>query len=78
MQTEHGWTTGPDAWKTFTERHPELGYRDGRQQFHNFLRRHREALVKHDALRLAKRRFWVARQERFCELAFELATGNAI
>ena len=76
MQNNHPWATGPDAWKTFTQQHPELGYRDGRQQFHTFLRYHRDALVRADALRRAKGKFWVAHQSRFCEVAFALATGK--
>ena len=76
MQVNHSWATGPDAWKQFTKQHPELGYRDGRQQFHNFLRHHREALVKGDALRRAKGKFWVAHRDRFSEIAFNLATGK--
>lgn len=75
MPSNHQWATGPEAWKTFTRLHPELGYRDGPQQFHNFLRYHREALLRVDAMRRAKRKIWVAHQERFCEAAFELATG---
>ncbi len=72
------WATAPEAWKTFTHQHPELGYRDGRQQFHNFLRRHRDALVHHDAIRRAKGKYWIAHQERFCEVAFELATRGRL
>ena len=58
--------------------HPELAYRDGRQQFHNFLRYHRQALVQRDALRRAKGKFWVAHTEPFIEVAFELATGRGV
>jgi hypothetical protein len=76
MTSSHSWTTGHNAWSIFTQTHPELGYRDGRQQFYNFLRRNRAALVDYDALRLAKGRFWVAHKERFCRLAFVLATGK--
>ena len=78
MQPSHSWTTGHQAWKKFTQMHPELGYRDGQQQFHNFLRNNRTALVNYDALRRAKGRFWVAHEERFCTLAFELATGRSL
>jgi hypothetical protein len=72
--TSH-WVTAPDAWAVFTDRHPELGYRHGKWQFHNFLRMHRQALVASDAIRLAKRRFWIAHLERFCVVAFDCATG---
>ena len=75
MQTDHLWMTGPDAWAYFTRQHPELGYKDGRQQFYNFLRYHRDQLVAADAIRRAKSKFWVAHRQRFTEVAFALATG---
>ena len=78
MEASHSWTTGHQAWRTFTHMHPELGYRDGPQQFYNFLRNNRPALLNCDAIRRAKGRFWVAHQDRFCTLAFELATGKSI
>jgi hypothetical protein len=71
------WVTGADAWRAFTQQHAELGYRHGRQQFHNFLRHHRQSLIAQDAIRRAKGKFWVAHAERFCELAFDLATGHS-
>lgn len=76
MSIDHNWRTGHEAWKQFTQVHPELGYRDGPQQFHNFLRYHRDALVQRDALRRAKGKFWIAHTGRFNEAAFELATGG--
>ena len=75
MATSSEWKTGPVAWAAFIQQHPELGYRPGKWQFHNFLRLHRQALVDADAIRMAKRRFWIAHVERFCNLAFECATG---
>jgi hypothetical protein len=74
MQTQHQWTTGHGAWSALTQTHPELSYRDGRQQFHNFLRTNRDALVAADAIRKAKGRHWIAHTERFIAVAFELAT----
>lgn len=65
MTTTSHWVTGLDGWAIFSERHPELGYRRGKWQFHNFLRVHRATLVGHDAIRVAKRRFWIAHVERF-------------
>ena len=38
------WTTGPKAWGIIVDQHPELGYKPGRMNFHNFLRLNREAL----------------------------------
>lgn len=76
VQSNQLWATGREAWKDFTQLHPELGYREGSQQFHNFLRYHREALVNCDALRRAKGKFWVAHKERFFTAAFELSTGK--
>ncbi len=75
MQTQTEWRTGPDTWAQFVKLHPELGYKPGRWQFHNFLRLHREALVQRDAIRLAKNRFWIAHVGRFCSIAFDCATN---
>lgn len=76
MQTDAAWTTGIDAWKQFVHKHPELGYRAGKWAFHNFLRYYRSSLVATDAIRLAKRRFWVANPSRFNAVAFDCATGR--
>lgn len=76
MTHETNWLTGTDAWKQFVHKHPELGYRPGKWGFHNFLRYYRSPLMEADAIRLAKRRFWVANPERFCAVAFECATGR--
>ena len=76
MQIENHWVTGHSAWALFVQAHPELGYRDGAQQFYNFLRLNREPLIRGDALRRAKRRFWIAHKYRFIEQAFQLATGG--
>ncbi len=65
MKPTTEWTTATDAWKVFVKRHPELGYRPGHWTFHHFLRFHREALIQRDAIRKAKRRFWIAHVERF-------------
>jgi hypothetical protein len=76
MRLRTDWTTGLEAWRRFTKKHPELGYRNGFQQFHNFLRNNRDVLVEHDAIRRAKNKFWVAHVNRFNAIAFELATGR--
>ncbi len=75
MQPTLEWMTGPDAWAEFVARHPELGYRPGKWAFHNFLRYFRAALVERDAIRMARRRFWVAHRTRFKCACFDLATG---
>ncbi len=77
MQSPTEWKTGPEVWALFVNCHPELGYRPGRWQFHNFLRFHREALTGCDAIRLAKRRFWIAHIDRFNLAAFDCATGRS-
>lgn len=76
MQDQSDWLVGADAWAAFVRQHPELGYRPGRWPFHNFLRFHRETLIEADAIRLARKRFWIAHRDRFCEVAFECATGG--
>lgn len=75
MQETTAWATGPTVWSIFVDRHPELGYSVGRMNFHNFLRVHREALLRNDAIRMAKRRYWIAETERFVRVAFDCATG---
>ncbi|MFM6991455.1 MAG: hypothetical protein ACKOWD_09190 [Rhodoferax sp.] len=75
MQNNVKWVTGPNAWAKFIDQHPELGYKPGRMNFHNFLRVNREVLCRQDAIRLAKNKFWIAQQEKFCLVAFECATG---
>ena len=46
MQINNPWVTGQTAWSAFTTVHPELGYKDGPQQFYNFLRLNREHLLR--------------------------------
>jgi hypothetical protein len=75
MDINSSWVVGPEAWAVFVKRHPELGYRPGRWQFHNFLRLHKASLLQQDAIRLARRRFWIGHLERFAATAFECATG---
>jgi len=73
---EHEWVTAAQAWECFVNAHPELGYRAGKWQFHNFLRLHKAALIERDAIRLAKNRFWIAHLRRFLDVAFESCTGK--
>ncbi|TWO67765.1 hypothetical protein FN976_25610 [Caenimonas sedimenti] len=75
---ESEWVAALEAWSLFVECHPELGYRSGKWQFHNFLRLHRKALQSADAIRFAKRRFWIAHRQRFPDAAFACATASDI
>lgn len=77
MQPQTDWITGPEAWAEFVALHPELGYREDRWAFYNFLRHFRQSLVNHDAIRCARHRLWIAHRGRFCKFAFECATGKA-
>lgn len=77
MQPQTDWITGLEAWAEFVALHPELGYRDDRWAFYNFLRHFRQSLVNHDAIRCARHRLWIAHRGRFCKFAFECATGRA-
>jgi hypothetical protein len=70
------WQKADQVWEAFTRRHPELSLPSGRWGFHNFLRTHRQALIKADALRLARNRFWLGHMDRFARAAFECATGR--
>ena len=73
---EQQWSRANPVWDDFTKKHPELGLNKGPGAFHNFLRSYRQPLVNADVLRLARNRFWVANVDRFCEVAFECATGR--
>lgn len=75
MEQATEWITAADAWALFVKRHPELAYREGHWQFHNFLRNFREQLRQVDAIRIAKGRHWIAHRERFMRAAFDCATG---
>jgi hypothetical protein len=70
------WLTGTQAWNAFVDNHPELGLKSGKWGWHNFLRRHRQALIQADAIRLARRRHWIAHPQRLFPAAFDCATGQ--
>jgi len=70
------WLTGTQAWDQFVASHPELGLKSGSWAFHNFLRIHRQALIDTDAIRKARKRFWIANPKRFFPLAFDFLTGH--
>ena len=70
------WIVGPTAWEIFVNKHPELGYKPGRMNFHNFLRHAKGELVSMDAIRMAKHKFWIAHEKRFPLGAFEIATSS--
>ena len=74
-QPNSDWLVGPTAWEIFVNKHPELGYKPGRMNFHNFLRHARDELVGMDAIRMAKHKFWIAHEERFSIGAFAIATS---
>lgn len=76
MQSQTSWVSGPRAWDDFVRRHPELGIKPGKWTFHNFLRFHRKVLVEVDAIRMARKRFWIAHVDRFAVAAFACATGH--
>lgn len=76
MQPSSNWIPGVSAWDAFVQHHPELGLRSGKWPFYNFLRFHRRSLLAADAIRFARRRFWIANVERFDEAAFDCATGK--
>jgi hypothetical protein len=79
MQTQtpqSQWVVGLHAWAQFVSVHAELGYRPGHMNFHNFLRNARSELLRCDAIRRAKNRYWIAHVDRFPEVAFAIATGQ--
>lgn len=77
LQTSNSqWVVGLEAWANFASSHAELGYRPGHMNFHNFLRNARPELLRQDAIRRAKNRYWIAHIEKFPEVAFAIATGQ--
>jgi hypothetical protein len=70
------WLTGTQAWDLFVAAHPELGLKPGSWAFHNFLRHHRKTLVEADAIRKARKRFWIANPTRLFPIAFDALTGH--
>ncbi len=70
------WVVGLEVWARFVSKHAELGYRPGYMNFHNFLRHARSELLRQDAIRRAKNRYWIAHVEKFPEVAFAIATGQ--
>lgn len=75
-QTQTQWVVAHDAWRQFTQTHPQLGYRPGYWVLANFLRYHRDQLLAADVIRKARGRFWIADLTRFSSVAFDLATGK--
>lgn len=69
------WLVATSAWKEFVKCHPELGYSDRKWAFHNFMRNAKSKLIRHDAVRIAKNRYWIAHRERFMTVAFDIATN---
>lgn len=76
MNSTSEWTNVHDAWGGFVAQHPELNYRAGAWQLHNFLRFHRDYLIARDAIRKARGRHWIAHSTRFPTAAFEAATHS--
>jgi hypothetical protein len=72
------WDEGTVVYNEFVKLHSELHFKCGRWAFHNFLRNHRADLIKVDAIRKARGRFWIAHRERFPKAAFALSTGHVI
>ena len=69
------WVGLDDAWRDFTRSAQALQLRPGPQSLADFLRAHQPALIKADAIRLARARRWIAHTERFPRMAFDLLTG---
>lgn len=75
QSNEVQWVVGHQAWSDFTNKHPELGYKQGRMNFHNFLRLYKYELQEYDVIRKAKNKYWIASIPGFRQVAFDLATG---
>jgi hypothetical protein len=72
------WGEGTLVYNEFVKIHSELHFKCGRWGFHNFLRNHRAELVRADAIRKARGRFWIAHRVRFPHAAFALSTGRSV
>lgn len=71
-----GWAPAVPEWEATARRHPELALSPGKWGFYNFMRKHRDALVSRDAVRLVQGRFWIANRECFSEAVFDAATSG--
>jgi hypothetical protein len=72
------WSEATAVFNQFVQLHPELHFKPGRWSLHNFLRTHKSQLLRVDAIRKAKNRYWIAHQARFIEVAFALSTGQRV
>jgi hypothetical protein len=79
MKTSNdNWLNAFDLWHDFAHRYPQLGYRDNCWGLYNFLRVHRNSLLKAGVIRKARNKFWLADRNRFNDAAFALATGQSL
>ncbi len=70
------WGVGSQIWDEFTAEYQLFKLRQGHWAFHNFLRNYKKPLVEVDAIRLAKRKYWIAHRQRFKDASFALLTGK--
>jgi len=69
------WVPALEAWRQFATRNPILGLRPGQWQLTNAMRYAREELVRQDAARKVRNRYWVFHRERFPVVMFDVLTG---
>ena len=76
--TNDNWLNALDLWHDFVRRYPQLGFRDNCWGLYNFLRAHRDSLLKAGVIRKARNKLWLADRNRFDDAAFALATGQTL
>lgn len=69
------WVDLETAYRDFAFSAPVLKLRTGPASLLAFLKDHKDKLIELDVIRLAHGRRWIARQDRFARVAFDLLTG---
>jgi len=69
------WQPGLEAWRAFVTGNPILGLKPGQWQLNNAMRHAREELVRRDAARKIRNRYWVFHRERFPIVMFDILSG---
>lgn len=69
------WQPALEAWRAFVTGNPILGLKPGQWQLTNAMRHARDELVRRDAARKVRGRFWVFHRERFPAAMFDILSG---
>ncbi len=69
------WQPALEAWRQFVTANPILGLRPGQWQLTNAMRHASKELVRRDAARKIRNRFWVFHRRRFPLVMFDILSG---